>query len=239
MLTPREKSPLLEKLYSEDKTHDAASSRIVSPTHYQRVILVPWGCRHPDQPVCLVHKNVPSLTSWMFPEGADVLTNWFVWSTTMCPLWHPGYSLRVQTSWPTGLSGPQECVLLLWHPGCITVDLSSESLFFIRQLPSLPKTFCHFVQKLQQTPQMVRRYGTRQWQTHTRQWQTQAACQSSSNGYGTRRWQTLFPSKDYLQSLLLQANSCCYICHHSPHTHTQHVSWGPQTLSSISQHITP
>ena len=42
MLTPKEKSPLLEKISSEeDQTHDAASSRTVSPTHYQRTILAP------------------------------------------------------------------------------------------------------------------------------------------------------------------------------------------------------
>ena len=37
MLTPREKSTLPEKFSSEeDRTHDAASSRTASPTHYQR-----------------------------------------------------------------------------------------------------------------------------------------------------------------------------------------------------------
>ena len=37
MLTPREKSPLMEHFSSEeDWTQDAASSRTVSPTHYQR-----------------------------------------------------------------------------------------------------------------------------------------------------------------------------------------------------------
>ena len=44
MLTPREKyiSPPLEKFSSEeDRTHDAASSRTVSPTHYQRAIPAP------------------------------------------------------------------------------------------------------------------------------------------------------------------------------------------------------
>ena len=37
MLTPRENSPLPKKKSSleEDRTHDAASSRTVSPTHYQ------------------------------------------------------------------------------------------------------------------------------------------------------------------------------------------------------------
>ena len=41
MLTPREKSPLPEKKKissEEDRTHDAASSRIASPTHYQQAI---------------------------------------------------------------------------------------------------------------------------------------------------------------------------------------------------------
>ena len=39
MLTPRGKSPLQEKFSpEEDRTHDAASSRTVSPTHYQRAI---------------------------------------------------------------------------------------------------------------------------------------------------------------------------------------------------------
>ena len=41
MLTPREKSPLPEKPSSEeDQTHDAASSRTASPTHYQQDIQV-------------------------------------------------------------------------------------------------------------------------------------------------------------------------------------------------------
>ena len=39
MLTPREKSPLSEKFsLEEDWTNDAASSRTVSPTHYQPAI---------------------------------------------------------------------------------------------------------------------------------------------------------------------------------------------------------
>ena len=39
MLTPLEKSPLPETFSSEeDRTHDAASSRTVSPTQYQRAI---------------------------------------------------------------------------------------------------------------------------------------------------------------------------------------------------------
>ena len=38
MLTPREKSPLPEKFSQEDRTHDAASSRTASPTHYQQAI---------------------------------------------------------------------------------------------------------------------------------------------------------------------------------------------------------
>ena len=39
MLTPREKSPLPEKMFPEDdQTHDAASSRTASPTHYQPAI---------------------------------------------------------------------------------------------------------------------------------------------------------------------------------------------------------
>ena len=42
MLTPRENSPLTEKFSSEeDRTHDAASSRTASPTHYQRAIPAP------------------------------------------------------------------------------------------------------------------------------------------------------------------------------------------------------
>ena len=36
MITPREKSPLPETFSSEeDQTHEAASSRTASPTHYQ------------------------------------------------------------------------------------------------------------------------------------------------------------------------------------------------------------
>ena len=36
MLSPREKSSVLEKFsLDEDQTHDAASSRTASPTHYQ------------------------------------------------------------------------------------------------------------------------------------------------------------------------------------------------------------
>ena len=42
MLTPREISPLPEKVSSEEgPTHDAASSRTASPTHYPRAILAP------------------------------------------------------------------------------------------------------------------------------------------------------------------------------------------------------
>ena len=42
MLTPREKSPLPEKISpEEDRTHNAASSRTASPTHYQRTIPAP------------------------------------------------------------------------------------------------------------------------------------------------------------------------------------------------------
>ena len=40
MLTPREKSPPSEKISSEeDRTHNTASSRTASPTHYQQAIL--------------------------------------------------------------------------------------------------------------------------------------------------------------------------------------------------------
>ena len=42
MLTPKEKSPQAEKFSSkEDRTHDAASNRTASPTHYQRAIPAP------------------------------------------------------------------------------------------------------------------------------------------------------------------------------------------------------
>ena len=42
VLTPREKSPLLEKFSSEeDQTHNAASSRAACPTHYQQAIPAP------------------------------------------------------------------------------------------------------------------------------------------------------------------------------------------------------
>ena len=42
MLTPRGKSPLLEKLSpEEDRTNDAVQSRTVSPTHYQQAIPAP------------------------------------------------------------------------------------------------------------------------------------------------------------------------------------------------------
>ena len=42
MLTPREKSPLQEKFSArEDRTHDVASSRTASPTHYQGAIPAP------------------------------------------------------------------------------------------------------------------------------------------------------------------------------------------------------
>ena len=44
MLTPSEKSPLLEKFSSEDWTHNAASSRTVSPILYQWAIPAP--CFH-------------------------------------------------------------------------------------------------------------------------------------------------------------------------------------------------
>ena len=42
MLTPRDKSPLPEKFsLEEDQTHNAASSRTVSPTHYQQAVPAP------------------------------------------------------------------------------------------------------------------------------------------------------------------------------------------------------
>ena len=45
MLTPREKSPPLQKFSSEEyQTHDAASSRTASATHYQRAIPAPAVC---------------------------------------------------------------------------------------------------------------------------------------------------------------------------------------------------
>ena len=43
MVTPREKSPLVEKFSpDEDRTHYTASSRTVSPRHSQRLIPAPW-----------------------------------------------------------------------------------------------------------------------------------------------------------------------------------------------------
>ena len=45
MLTPREKSPPPKKFSSEeDGTHDAASSRTASPTHYHRALPAPGWC---------------------------------------------------------------------------------------------------------------------------------------------------------------------------------------------------
>ena len=45
MLTAREKSPLPEKFsLGEYRTHDAASSRTASPTHYQRAVPAPTLC---------------------------------------------------------------------------------------------------------------------------------------------------------------------------------------------------
>ena len=41
MLSPREKSPIPEKFSEEDGTHDAASSKTASPTHYQRALPAP------------------------------------------------------------------------------------------------------------------------------------------------------------------------------------------------------
>ena len=41
MFTPREKSPLPEKISPEDRTHDAAPSRTASPTLCQRAIPAP------------------------------------------------------------------------------------------------------------------------------------------------------------------------------------------------------
>ena len=45
MLTPRKKSPLREKkkISEEDQTHDTASNRTASPTHYQRAIRPCFG----------------------------------------------------------------------------------------------------------------------------------------------------------------------------------------------------
>ena len=47
ILTPREKSILPEKFSSEkDRTHDAASSRTVNSTHYQRAIPALGNYKH-------------------------------------------------------------------------------------------------------------------------------------------------------------------------------------------------
>ena len=67
MLTPREKSPLPEKFSSEeDGTHDAASSRTASPTHYQPAIpqrrMGPTTLHQAGQPA-------QHTTSQLFPRG--------------------------------------------------------------------------------------------------------------------------------------------------------------------------
>ena len=52
ILTPRKKSSLPEKFSSEeDQTHDAASSRTASPTHYQRAIPAPHSERGDRQQI--------------------------------------------------------------------------------------------------------------------------------------------------------------------------------------------
>ena len=58
MLSPREKSPVPEKFSPEDGTHDAASSRTASPTHYQRRIPAPF-CVVDSDPLAGVHTTYP------------------------------------------------------------------------------------------------------------------------------------------------------------------------------------
>ena len=63
MLTPREKSPLREQFSpEEDRTHDAASSRTESPTHYQQTIPAPIRVSSPAFPVGLFPGPVLSVT---------------------------------------------------------------------------------------------------------------------------------------------------------------------------------
>ena len=58
VLTPREKSPLLEKCSKEDGAHDAASSRAASPTHYQRAIPAPFEISNCDNE-CTWQTDIP------------------------------------------------------------------------------------------------------------------------------------------------------------------------------------
>ena len=59
MLTPREKCHLPEKISEEDRTHAAASSRTVSPTHYQLSYSGPFHDQIPLKivvnPLCLAY----------------------------------------------------------------------------------------------------------------------------------------------------------------------------------------
>ena len=60
MLTPREKSPLPEKISSEeDQTHNAASSSMVGPTHYQQAIPAPLSKRQRRLLTSEVHALLP------------------------------------------------------------------------------------------------------------------------------------------------------------------------------------
>ena len=56
MLTPEEKSHRLENFSSEeDRTHDAASKRTASPTHYQQAVPASTAC---NKYVCSCHSPV-------------------------------------------------------------------------------------------------------------------------------------------------------------------------------------
>ena len=77
MLTPREKSPLLETFSLEEyRTHDAASSRTASPTHYQRAIPAPRGGRNPRR--CIKQDSEPNTlpTSYSGPQRRKEPTTW-------------------------------------------------------------------------------------------------------------------------------------------------------------------
>ena len=65
MLTPREIFPLLKKFFSEeDWTHDAASSRTASPTHYQQAILA----QQMDQTLSLTPWDKSRITCLIIPH---------------------------------------------------------------------------------------------------------------------------------------------------------------------------
>ena len=95
MLTPREKYPLPEKFSSEeDWTHDAASSRTVSPTHYLQAILAPkvWVKLEQSYPQLSHHFHNTVMLRWVLVQCESSLNSLthnclIIFTTQACLRW--------------------------------------------------------------------------------------------------------------------------------------------------------